>query len=56
MDGVRADNTHLEQVKPVLKTRCYARHGSLKQSAGGHLEKVTVERKVKPVLLPQHEV
>ena len=56
MDGVRADNTHREQVKPVLKTRCYARHGPLKQAAVGHLEKVIVKRKVKPVLLPQHEV
>lgn len=39
MERVRADdNTYLEQIKPLLKTRCYACHGSLKQEAGVRLD------------------
>ena len=37
-ERVRADDTYLEQIKPILKTRCYACHGSLKQEAGVRLD------------------
>ena len=35
---LRADEQYLKEIKPLLKTRCYACHGSLKQESGLRLD------------------
>ncbi|MCA9057709.1 MAG: DUF1549 domain-containing protein, partial [Planctomycetaceae bacterium] len=36
--GMAFDDSYLQQIKPILKARCYACHGALKQEAGLRLD------------------
>src|SRR3954467_10912088 len=43
--GAQAEPDYAKEIKPLLKSRCYACHGALKQKAGLRLDAVALMRK-----------
>src|SRR3954467_7923448 len=43
--GAQAEPDYAKEIKPLLKSRCYACHGALKQKAGLRLDAVSLMHK-----------